>query len=333
MNEKSKTEIEELFSVSIDGEMTQRQQTELKRLLQHHPEMTEQMNVLARQRQLLCSLPVETAPESMVEDIKVRLERRQILDNTSRIQGLCSRVALVRRRFVAAAAMLFLPLGLLGVVVYHIVTPPEDVTVGRPTAIDLLKDDLRMPAPQTAGLAVAATMPFDGALTLTTERPMLAAQSIEKQIFLQSLEHQTIPNRTAEVITFEIDCPAEALADFMTAMVPLWGQITDSRLTLRETDDSGRTVTIPHVRPEQIQMLIRQTDKMPMLATARQYASATGPLHPTGGSTGTPGGDVPMTPEQLVIPRPVLAWPERDAAQTVLPLPTVRLTIEVRRPE
>jgi len=58
MNEHPKTEIEELFSASLDGELTQRQETELKRLLQNDPQMVEQLAALRRQRELLCALPV-----------------------------------------------------------------------------------------------------------------------------------------------------------------------------------------------------------------------------------------------------------------------------------
>ena len=69
MNEHPKTEIEELFSASLDGELTQRQETELKRLLQNEPQMVEQLAALRRQREC-CALPVETAPPSLAEDIR-----------------------------------------------------------------------------------------------------------------------------------------------------------------------------------------------------------------------------------------------------------------------
>lgn len=329
MNDNSKHEIDELFSAAIDDALTQRQQTELKRLLQHQPEMAEQIEILRRQRQLLCSLPVETAPTSLAEDIRAHLERKLILDNAARMQGMRSRAALVRRRFVAAAAMLFLPLGLLGYVVYHIVTPLPDNGAERPTARELLKDDLLMTASPAAASAAAGALPFDGSLTLITERPTPTAQLIKKQIFLKALEHQTIPNQTAETITFHIDCTAEALADFAASLAPLWGQLSDSRLTLRDVDAPDRTVTIQHVLPEQIQRLALHTDKTPMLTAARLYASNNAPLRPMDAT----GENALPLPEELVIPQPILAWPQRDVPLPTDVSPTVHLTIELRQAE
>lgn len=328
MNGKPNTEIEELLSAAVDDELSQRQQTELKRLLQHQPEIAEQLESLVRQRQLLCSMPIETAPPSLAADIQGSLERKLILDNASRTQSLRSRAALVRRRFVAAAAMLFLPLGFLGYVVFRIVTPTSDGGSGRPSAKELLKDDVLFTTSQMESFAVAPTFPFDGSLTLMTERPMLAAQTIEKQIFLKAMEHQTIPNRTAEVMTFQIECPADAMAELMGSLAPLWSRITDSRLTLRDVDLPEHAVTIEHIRPEQIQTLALQTAKMPMMAAARQYASSNIPLRPEN------GGNVEPMPDDLVMPKPFLAWPERETPQPQGgALPTVRLTIEVRQPE
>ena len=71
-----------------------------------------------------------------------------------------------------------------------------------------------------------------------------------------------------------MECPAETMADFLESLRPLWNQIADSRLTVRDLDSPEQIIMIDPVRPEQIQTLARQTDKMPMLATARQYASA-----------------------------------------------------------
>jgi len=331
MNENSKTEIDELLNGCLDEVLTQRQQTELKRLLQHHPEMTEQLRMMERQRQLLCSLPIETAPSTLFDDVKARLERNLILEDAVRMRSVRSRAMLIRRRFMAAAAMLFLPLALLGYVVYQIVTPVPNAAKERQTAKGLLKDEKLITAPKAVP-AASTMLPFDGALALTTERPMLIAQSIEKQIFLKSLEHQTIPNRTAEVTTFQIECPAETMADFLESLRPLWNQIADSRLTVRDLESPEHTIMIDHVRPEQIQMLARQTDKMPMLATARQYASANIMLRPDAGSPVlTDDGDT-ITPEQLAIPRPILAWPQQELQGTPAAMPHVRLVIEVRRP-
>lgn len=334
MNTNKKIEIDELLMASVDEVLTPRQQTELARLLQHQPEAAEQLRAFERQRKLLCSLPIETAPASLVDEVKARMERKLILEGGSRTQGLRERGTLVRRRFMTAAAMLLLPLSLLGYVVYHIVAPTLEDTQGLPTAKQLLKDETQANSPEIATPMAPAPLPFDGVLILTTERPMLVAQSIEKQIFLRSMEHQTVPNRTAETTTFQMDCPAEALAEFMESLRPLWNQSTGVRLTLRDSDAPERTVTINSARPEQIQALVRQPDKMLMLAAARQYASATiMPLRPDAGQPNVWGQGDAMTPEGLSIPRPILAWPQPETEGKPEKQPHVRLMIEVRKPE
>jgi hypothetical protein len=119
----------------------------------------------------------------------------------------------------------------------------------------------------------------------------------------------------------------------MASISPLWNQIDGGRLTLRDSEAPERTITIDHIRPEQIQSLARQIDKMPMLAAAHQYASTNRPLRPDAGLAELPGDDDAMTLDRLAIPRPILAWPEREVQVGTGPAPHVRLTIEVRRPE
>lgn len=334
MNNDSKTEIDELFSAYIDDALTPRQQTELKRLLQNQPELAEQLSHLRRQRQLLSALPIETAPPTLLDDIKSQIERNLLLEQRN-TYGLLNRAALLRRRITAAAAMLLLPMALLGYVLWQIVIPVTDQPPQRTTARSLLEDDTTVQAAQEdappAPVAPAA-LPFDGVLVLTTERPILTAQSIEKQIFLLSLEHQTIPNRTAEKVTFQIDCPTETLASFIESIKPLWRQILDSRLTLHDSDSAQRKITIPHIRPEQIQMLVRQTDKMPLRSMARQYASNNPPLNQAAGQPAL-AEDSDVTLENLPIPQPILAWPDQPQARTTTTQPHVQLLIEVCKPE
>lgn len=335
MNNDPKTEMDELLSAYIDDALTQRQQTELKRLLQHQPEIAEQLSRLRRQRELLCSLPIETAPPTLVDDVKTQLERRLILEQRQS-RGLLNRASLLRRRITAAAAMLLLPIVLLGYVVWRIVMPVADETTQRTTAQALLEEDAAIAAVEQDGAAASeafAALPFDGVLVLTSERPILTAQSIEKQIFLLSLEHQTIPNRTAEKVTFQLDCPAEQLAEFIESLKPLWAQIDDSRLTLQGDDAAQRTITIPHIRPEQIQTLVRQTDTMPLRSAARQFAAANISSRPATEQAGAADEEHVITPDDLPIPRPILAWPEQPPPQATMTLPHVQLLIEVRKPE
>ena len=319
MNTNPKNEIDELLMAAVDGVMTTRQQTELKRLLQHQPELAEELEVLKRQRKLLCSLPIETAPPSLVDEVKARLERKLILDGGVRTQSAPAAKTLARR-FMAAAAMLLLPLLLLGYVVYRIVAPTLDAPPAQPIAKQVVTEEKKADLPA----AVMASLPFDGVLVLTTPRPMLVAQSIEKQMFLRSMDLQMRPDRTTETIVFQIDCPADTLAEFVESLTPLWNQIAGCQLMLHDSTVTEGMITIDAARPEQIQMLARQTDTTEMLEAAKQYASAN--------LLGQPGSIQPESqPEYLSIPQPILAWPQRPVHSQPEEQSHVRLMIEVRK--
>lgn len=329
MTDKSKIELDELLSAGLDEALTQRQQTELKRLLTHQPEVAQQLAALRRQRELLCTLPVETAPEGLADEVKTRLERQLILSGVASAGAARSKGALARRRFTAAAAMLLLPLTLLGVVMYRILMPPQTATT-LPTAKSILDSDPALGVGTPTPIPALAAMPFDGELVLMTERPMLVAQSIEKQIFLKGLEHQTIPNRTAEVMTFQMACPAEAVAELMEALASVWPQLSNARLSLHDAGCPEQTLVIEPILPTQIQTLARQTAKMPMLAAARQYAATNLPL--VADDSALAALDTPPSLEELSIPQPILAWPQSEELTTPAAVRSpVRLTIQVRR--
>ena len=76
--------------------------------------------------QLLNALPVETAPDSLHEDIRSAIERKLILNGTAEPSpSLITTSHFFIRRLTAAAAMILLPLGVLGVVVFQIMKPPS----------------------------------------------------------------------------------------------------------------------------------------------------------------------------------------------------------------
>jgi anti-sigma factor RsiW len=79
MTQIERPEIEELLSSYIDGELSERQCNEVKRLLDHDPQVAEMLSHMQRQKELLNALEVETAPETMLDDIKATLERSMLL--------------------------------------------------------------------------------------------------------------------------------------------------------------------------------------------------------------------------------------------------------------
>ncbi len=120
---KPNPNLDELLSSFMDGELSPRQRTEVQRLAAHDPQVARRLQQLQNCRTLYTALPVAKAPGDLLEQVKASLERQTLLQRQP-VAGRHSLGAwhLAFRRFVAAAAMIAL-MGVLGVVVYEIVSP------------------------------------------------------------------------------------------------------------------------------------------------------------------------------------------------------------------
>ncbi len=141
MNQREEQNIEELLNSFIDGELTQREATEVERLIAHDARIAQRLRELQKSKMLVGSLPRAEAPVEMAEEIKASLERKTLLgrraerfDEPRPFEGLDERAGtrhLLVRKVLAAAAMIGL-VAILSAVVYTIFAPvsgPE-----RPTA-------------------------------------------------------------------------------------------------------------------------------------------------------------------------------------------------------
>ena len=123
MSEGYRTDIEELLSCYVDGELSERGRTEVKRLIQHDESVAAKLLRMEKQKQLLNSLPIASAPVGLVEDIKGRLAKRPISERFELdVDESAGARHLLYRRVLTAAAMLML-VGVLAVVVFNIIMP------------------------------------------------------------------------------------------------------------------------------------------------------------------------------------------------------------------
>ncbi|HEG43853.1 MAG TPA: hypothetical protein ENH94_07390, partial [Phycisphaerales bacterium] len=202
MSEKSKLEIDELLSGYIDGELSQRQRTEVKRLIQHDSELSQRLNQLKRQKQLLGALPIVPAPEGLLDDVKVALERKSILNERPAYHDDSAGVRhLMFRKFLTAAAMFLVPIGILAWVVLNIVMP-LDSDGDKPFFVKPTLPAIFAPKPevrdvsQPGHLAVAQLPPFESHLDLTSDQAIALNNFIEKTVYNNGLRDSTIPRRS-----------------------------------------------------------------------------------------------------------------------------------------
>lgn len=264
MKDKQNHEVEELINAYLDGQATQRQQTELKRLMLHDPQMNQRIKVMERQKQILNALPLETAPEDLADLVRAALERRLILDNAGDHHHTAGQARF--RRLMTVAAMFLLPLGLLGLIVYQVMRPPAaDFSYGSP-------DQFSTAAAPSNG-TTDAQMPFDGLLTFQT--PQLAAVSgyIEKIMFDQDLIEAAAPERSADAAAYLVKAAPEKIAALLDSIAETWNRSSSVSLILPSGTDAA-ALEIPDISIEQVKTLAAQSDSAVLAQMAVQYAAA-----------------------------------------------------------
>jgi hypothetical protein len=117
--------MDQLLNSYIDGELADRQRTEVQRLIAHDPQVAQRVQELQKCKILVNSLPRAEAPGRMLERIKIALESKTIAalepSGSERRRGAKH---LLVRRVLSAAAMIAL-VAVLGTVVYTIVVPKK----------------------------------------------------------------------------------------------------------------------------------------------------------------------------------------------------------------
>jgi hypothetical protein len=122
---KEDPNINQLLNSYIDGELAERQRTEVQRLVARDAQVAQQLRELQKCKILVSSLPRAEAPGRMLERIKISLESRTITapqpSGSERRRGAKH---LLIRKVLTAAAMVGL-VAVLGTVVYTIVSPEK----------------------------------------------------------------------------------------------------------------------------------------------------------------------------------------------------------------
>lgn len=273
MSEKPKINIDELITLYLDGEATEREQTTLKRMMLRDSSIAEKLSAFQQQQRLLTAMPVEAAPDSLIDDIRAAMERKLILgDSEGHTTAASGSSHLMVRRLLTAAAMLLIPLGLLSAVVFQIMKPAPS------GSIDYVSADQRMadakpqpPLPVDQGTPLAK-LPFNGVLVLTTDEYMTVSNQVEKAIFAKGLVNHTMPRRTADVTSFHISASPKMVADLIDSLDDARRRCKTVTLEVEGAADEPVKITDPQNR--QIKMLAYEDNVDMFNHLAGRYASA-----------------------------------------------------------
>jgi hypothetical protein len=311
MSDKEHLDKEELLSGYIDGQLTPRQLTEFKRLLAHDPNLHKELESLEQQRQLLQSLPVETAPVLMAEEIRSVLERRFILADSSHSINRSDVWGLRLRKIAAVAAMVLLPLVILATVVITILQPEKTVPG---VAAEIMAVN---PAP-------AAEPLFSAVLQFQTRQPIAANDYIEKKIHTLGLMNFTTPGRQSDRTSYKIICSRKYIESLVGELGELWPRCEKASYAILDTS-TNQPVRVEAIDPQQTLTMIQLTDtsnarKLAQDITEQNAQKAIAKTNPT---------DTAPQPLAPKVSKPILAWDEGKQQVLADEPDTICLVIEV----
>jgi hypothetical protein len=306
MSEKEHIDKEELLSGYIDGQLTPRQLTEFKRLLAHDPNLHKELEALEYQRRILQSLPVETAPVLMAEEIRSVLERRFILADSVHSVHVSDVWGLRLRKVAAAAAMVLLPLIILGAVVFTILQPEESVPGVSTEAVAL--------SPQPAAEPL-----FSAVLQFQTDQPIAANDFIEKKIHTLGLMNFTTPGRQSDRTSYKIICSRRYIEGLVGELAELWPRCRKASYAILDTG-TNQPVHVEAIDPQQTLTMLQLTD----MSNARKLAQDIAEQN-----TQKAAQTSPAEPQLPKVSKPILAWDESGQKAAADEPDTICLVIEV----
>jgi hypothetical protein len=313
---KENPNIDELLNGFIDGELTERQHTEVERLIAHDAGVAQRLRELQRCKILVSSLPCAEAPAGMVRQIKASLEASApIVQPPVRIEQMGAR-HLFARKVAAAAAMIGL-VAVLAAVVYTIVAPENGTK--RPVAVESWEQPARKvetikPGPTMVavtekpitGFSLAGAQ-FYGSLELKTSDLVTVEASINRVIEDNRLSEKVSPESRGDKSIYAISCSREALSSLLTDLDNIWKRIESATLFV-DTDRVGEQVVVDAVATEQVDEIVKQESVERCIAVARDFAV----LNKMAGLS--PGKEIFAAidePDLITIPKPVLTSSEK----------------------
>jgi hypothetical protein len=317
MSEKEHLEKDELLSGYLDDQLSPRQLTELKRLLAHDLQFRQELETIERQRQLLRSLPIESAPAELAEEIKSVLERRFILDDSARRSDIAGKRGLRFRRWAATAAMILLPLLALGVVVYTILQPTEQTPNTSEPVVAIENSS-------SAGASAASPeLLFSAVLQFQTNQPIAANDFIEKKIHTLGLMNFTTPQRQSDRTSYKIVCSRKYVEGLVGELADLWSHSKKASYALLDTS-TKQPVQVDDIDSQQTLAMIRLADISAAAKLAQTFSEQNTQKALAKANSADVAQPLPEKPS-----KPILAWDEGTQQPSTNTQDTICLVIEV----
>ncbi|MCF7955731.1 MAG: hypothetical protein K9M75_08020 [Phycisphaerae bacterium] len=274
MSDESKQNIDELLSDYVDGELSKRKYNELKRLMEHDPELAEKFSQLEKQRQLLNAMPVETAPEGLFDAVIASQERKFILNEYSAASGESEGIKhLMFRRALTAAVIFVLFGGLIGLIA-HIVAPVEQTEPQNYAADNGGQEDTLLPPLNNIDVPVAAadTPVFRASLDLRTEQAIAMNSYIMKSIFTHDLNGFTDPpENKGTSSTIRITCGIDSIVELLADLESEWDKCREANLSVYD-HALAKEIVIEKISSTQLLRIFKEDKFYTRMQISRDYA-------------------------------------------------------------
>ena len=263
MNEHEKNTLEELLSCYIDGELSERQCNEVKRLIANSEEAAAMLKQLQKNKALLGSLQQSPAPAHLFENVRASLERSVLLDEYhGKASAKAGIVHLYTRKMIAAAAMIAL-VGALGVVVYNIVktdAPPQNITVNTNW----------QKAPEKTVVKTPAALPAKMELRLQTDQATAVNQFIYRNIILDNgLQESSTVTQDANTNVYAISCGPARAQMVLEGLGMIWDKFKAAQLSME-----GLETPVVDVTAAQAIEIAKETSAQAQIQLARDFSAA-----------------------------------------------------------
>jgi hypothetical protein len=210
MSQIENPNIEELLNSYIDGELSERENTEVQRLISHDAKVAQRLRELQTSKMLVSSLPRAEAPARILDEVKASLETEVLSGERAWSEEPSSGRVGVRhlmfRKFLAAAAMVGL-VAILGGVVYKIVVPEPHIIPPVPVAVA-----------------------FDGRLELKTDAFSTVNTFIDRAIEDKGLsDYISVENQNGKRV-YSLTCSQEELNLLLADLTGVWESCNSTTL-------------------------------------------------------------------------------------------------------
>ena len=286
MNDKNNPNLEELLSGYIDGELNERQLTEIKRLIARDEQIAAKLHIMQKTKQMLGILPESPAPPEILQGVMQRMKTKAPKTEHPAIvaQRRAGERHLMLRRTLAAAAMLAL-ISVLALLVYNILKPvspaqPQPVaelTRPEPGRFIVSETPPEVPGeiPAAAGTVARKTPRVDilpVVLELQTTEPRSLNAAIARAIYDSGLLECTNIQHLQNQDVYSLNCDRISTAALAADLKGLWERTSRTNLSLAQADIEQR-VTIHNVTAEQVATILTQQDMKNRAKLAKDFAA------------------------------------------------------------